>query len=62
MHQQAQADNDVEVGNMPTFQSGGTWVSNQPPFFPPDYAYPRYLLPPGEQRYAALDAHRIKGT
>jgi hypothetical protein len=32
----------------------------QPPLWLPDAEYLRWSLPPGEQRYAALDAHRIK--
>jgi hypothetical protein len=33
----------------------------QPPLWLPDEDYLRWPLPPGEQAYAKLDAHRIKG-
>src|SRR5256885_6804595 len=59
--QQAPTDTMYRVQVMPTFDRGaGEWTSTQEPFLPPDYAYPRYLLPPGEEKYAKLSAHRIK--
>jgi hypothetical protein len=44
-------------------QQGGGERSGpaQPPLWLPDDQYLRWPLPPGEQAYAALDAHRIKG-
>jgi peptidase M28-like protein len=44
-------------------QQGGSERSGpaQPPLWLPDDQYLRWPLPPGEQAYAALDAHRIKG-
>ncbi|MBI4473802.1 MAG: M28 family peptidase [Acidobacteria bacterium] len=46
---------------MPTFQrSAGGWDSNQAPFFPPDWAYPRFALPPEDAAYGKLDARRTK--
>src|SRR5437870_3988307 len=58
---QTPSDTMYRVQVMPTFaREAGEWESTQPPFLPPDYAYPRYLLPPGEEKYARLNAHRIK--
>ena len=48
---------------VPHAQRGGGERSGpaQPPLWLPDDQYLRWPLPPGEQVYAALDAHRIKG-
>src|SRR5438093_8881832 len=48
---------------VPHAQRGGGERSGpaQPPLWLPDDQYLRLPLPPGEQIYAALDAHRIKG-
>jgi hypothetical protein len=53
---------EAEGGTMTPFQDGpGEWASSRAFYFPPDEAYPRYALPAGQEAYADLDAHRIKG-
>ncbi len=50
------------AGTLPTFPTGpGDWAPTREPFFPPDEAYPRFALPAGQEAYADLDAHRLKG-
>lgn len=53
---------EAEGETMTPFQDGpGEWASSRKYYFPPDEAYPRYALPAGQEAYADLDAHRIKG-
>jgi peptidase M28-like protein/PA domain-containing protein len=50
------------LSSMSAQQAGGERSGPaQPPLWLPDDQYLRWPLPPGEQAYAALDAHRIKG-
>src|SRR5439155_770412 len=52
----------LAAGSFGRAQQGGERSGPaQPPLWLPDDQYLRWPLPPGEQAYASLDAHRIKG-